>query len=424
MSTAGFYRAFEEKFYAPRSVIKGLREQYLPFVSPLKVAYAGAPTFDVGCGRGEWLELMLEAGFQPFGIDLDEGMLQACRERGLPAQQGDAIEYLQSLDDSSQVIISAFHVVEHISFEQLQTLVIQSLRVLKPGGLLIMETPNPENIVVATNNFYLDPTHQRPVPSLLLGFLPEFHGFDRVATLRLQESPEMRGKEEVQLVDVLRGVSPDYAIVAQKAADLTITQPLDDAFSKPYGLDLINLASRFDQGHEEVRTTIRQSSLALTGQQKQLDAIEVVVDGFREELDAIRMERDTFRMERDTVEADRNATQVERDVIRTERDALRNSLSWRVTSPLRVVGTCVAAPVSFAMKTILQNPHLTKRINKILVRFPRLHTRLRDAAIARGIVAEQKRSQTILPPVIETDLSPRAREIYSSLRQEIARQEK
>ena len=159
MSTLGFYRAFEERFYAPRSTIKNLRQQYLPFVQPLAALYPGAATFDIGCGRGEWLELMQELGMSPFGIDLDAGMLQGCHELNLPAEQGDAVAYLQTLADNSQAVVTAFHVVEHISFEQLTQVVIESLRVLQPGGLLIMETPNPENIVVATRNFYLDPTH-------------------------------------------------------------------------------------------------------------------------------------------------------------------------------------------------------------------------------------------------------------------------
>ena len=192
MSTLGFYRAFEERFYAPRSTIKKLRQQYLPFVQPLAALYPGAATFDIGCGRGEWLELMQELGMSPFGVDLDAGMLQGCHELNLPAEQGDAVAYLQTLADNSQAVVTAFHVVEHISFEQLTKVVIESLRVLQPGGLLIMETPNPENIVVATRNFYLDPTHLRPIPSLLLSFLPEHHGFARVHTLRLQESHELR----------------------------------------------------------------------------------------------------------------------------------------------------------------------------------------------------------------------------------------
>jgi len=83
-----FYRAFEDRYYGSREIIKTLRRQYLPFVTPLVVMYPGAPTFDIGCGRGEWLELMSEIGFNPHGVDLDEGMLSDCVERNLPAEKG------------------------------------------------------------------------------------------------------------------------------------------------------------------------------------------------------------------------------------------------------------------------------------------------------------------------------------------------
>ena len=139
--------------------------------------------------------------------------------------------YLSALPDESQAVVSAFHVVEHITFDQLGTLVAEALRVLKPGGLLIMETPNPENIVVATRNFYLDPTHQRPIPSMLLAFVAEYAGFSRVKTLRLQESKELVNKGDVSLQDVFAGASPDYAVVAQKHAPEDVLALTSDPFS-------------------------------------------------------------------------------------------------------------------------------------------------------------------------------------------------
>lgn len=242
-----FYREFEERYYAPRDVIKSLRKQYLPFVRPLADLYPGANIFDIGCGRGEWLELMAELGFSPFGVDLDEGMLDACNELGLPVHQGDAVSYMASLEDESQAVVSAFHVVEHVSFDQVKEVVAESLRVLKPGGVLIMETPNPENIVVATRNFYLDPTHQKPIPSQLLAFVPEFFGFQRIKTLFLQESKDLSGKKQISLYDVLSGVSPDYAVVAQKKASNDILEKTSFSFEGEYGLSLEKLSNKYDE---------------------------------------------------------------------------------------------------------------------------------------------------------------------------------
>ena len=87
----GFYRAFEERYRGSRELIKGRLAAYLPFVEPLLEAYPSATAIDLGCGRGEWLELLAGSGFKPIGVDLDTGMLEACLERGLPVEQGDAL---------------------------------------------------------------------------------------------------------------------------------------------------------------------------------------------------------------------------------------------------------------------------------------------------------------------------------------------
>lgn len=242
----GFYRAFEEKYRGSRELIKSRLRAYLPFVNPLAELEKGGKTIDLGCGRGEWLELMTELGFTASGVDLDEGMLDDCLSLGLLAKKGDAVAFLSALPDESQVIVSAFHVVEHISFEQLQTIISEALRVLKPGGLLIMETPNPENIVVATCTFYCDPTHQRPIPSLLLSFLPEYYGFARTKTIGLQEPEHLVQGASPTFYAVLTGVSPDYAVIAQKAAQAGVAQQTDAAFEQEYGLSLVTLATRFD----------------------------------------------------------------------------------------------------------------------------------------------------------------------------------
>lgn len=243
----GFYRAFEERYLGSRELIKTRRSQYIPFVEPFKNIYHNGKIFDIGCGRGEWLSLMKEMGMEVLGVDLDDGMLQGCRELSLPAEKGDAVEFLKTLESESRVVISAFHVVEHITFDELRSVVIEALRILKPGGLLIMETPNPENIVVATSNFYLDPTHKRPIPSQLLSFLPEYYGFKRVKVLRLQESASLLNNQLPTLMNVFSGVSPDYAVVAQKYATAKEMKLFDKAFEKDYGLTLEALAQRYDE---------------------------------------------------------------------------------------------------------------------------------------------------------------------------------
>jgi len=108
-----FIGHLEERYRGPRELIKGRLQVYLPFVVPLLQAYPKGPAFDLGCGRGEWLELLQESGFDSQGVDLDDGMLSACRERGLNVANADAIVALKSLPDESQLVVSGFHIVEH-----------------------------------------------------------------------------------------------------------------------------------------------------------------------------------------------------------------------------------------------------------------------------------------------------------------------
>jgi len=242
-----FYKAFEDKYRGTRELIKSRVAAYLPFVLPLKEIYPQGLGLDIGCGRGEWLELLKENDISVVGVDLDEGMLKKCYELKLDVTLGDGIERLKSEADESLVFISAFHVVEHITFDALQSLIEEAHRVLKPGGILILETPNPENIKVATERFYLDPTHINPIPSMLLSFLPEFYGYERAKILRLQEDKALASQENIRLHDVLCGVSPDYGVIAQKKADQPILAMFDDIFALEIGLSLSDLTNKFEE---------------------------------------------------------------------------------------------------------------------------------------------------------------------------------
>ncbi len=179
--------------------------------------YPSAEVVDVGCGRGEWLEILRDNAIPAMGVDLDDGMLERALQVGLNVKKMDCLDFLQQQEDGSLLAITGFHIAEHLPFEFLQSLVKEALRVLKPGGLLILETPNPENVSVGTCSFYMDPTHNHPLPPALLEFIPNYYGFLRTKILRLQEKAALRDEEtSVYLVDVLKGVSPDYSMIAQK----------------------------------------------------------------------------------------------------------------------------------------------------------------------------------------------------------------
>ncbi|UJW81810.1 methyltransferase domain-containing protein [Hydrogenophaga sp. SL48] len=297
--TDRFYVAFEDRYRGSRELIYERLKAYLPFVAPLASEFPGAEAVDLGCGRGEWLQLVQDQGLRPFGVDLDAGMLSRCEALGLAVQQGDALAYLAGLPDNSQAMVSAFHLVEHIPFDAVRRLVEESLRVLRPGGLLILETPNPENIAVGTNHFYLDPTHQKPIPHQLLVFLPEHCGFERTKVVRLQEAAALVHNPAPGLHDVLVGASPDYAVVAQKTAAAAILTSFDGAFSRNYGLSLDELATRHDASvREQTRSLVDQAGSASRAVASAADlARQSMRQASRAETDMRRMEVDLQRLE-------------------------------------------------------------------------------------------------------------------------------
>lgn len=245
-----FYRAFEERYRGSRATIRERLRVYLPFVLPLKAGRPACRALDLGCGRGEWLELLRDSGIDARGIDRDEAMLEAARAIDLRVERGDALETLKALPGGSEDIISAFHVAEHLSFEDLHALVREALRVLRPGGLLVLESPDPENLSVGAASFYLDPTHVRPLPAGLLAFLAEHCGFGRVKILRLQEAPGLAEQPAPSLLDVLRHASADFAMVAQKAGAEERSTAMDQAFEREYGVTFDVLAARYDAAME------------------------------------------------------------------------------------------------------------------------------------------------------------------------------
>lgn len=263
-----FYRQFEDRFRTSRHNIKQRLQVYQPLLMFLKSGHASDPqgtlrALDLGCGRGEWLELLLEAGFDAKGVDLDAGMLQACTELGLPAVSTDALDELRQTPDNSLVLVSAFHMVEHIPFEALLELVEQALRVLMPGGLLLMETPNPENISVGTSNFYLDPTHAKPIPHALLSFVTEHKGFAAQQILRVNEPYKPHPDDPVLLHDMLFSVSPDYAVVAIKSTTPETLATFQSTMPPGLGISLEQVANLYDE--QVVRRFLRlEQTLAQT----------------------------------------------------------------------------------------------------------------------------------------------------------------
>lgn len=216
------YISFEDQFRGTREEIKDKFRVYLPLVQEVKEKTKKCDILDIGCGRGEWLELLNDEGFNAVGVDTNRSLVQKGLSHDLEIIEGDAIEYLVSLPDSSLEIVTAFHLIEHLPFKMLLRLLTETVRVLKSGGMAIYETPNPENISVGALYFYLDPTHRNPIPSPTMKFIAESRGLCRIQIKCLHHiSPELRiqddGSELVKRFNDYFYGPGDYALIGYKA---------------------------------------------------------------------------------------------------------------------------------------------------------------------------------------------------------------
>jgi SAM-dependent methyltransferase len=214
-----FYVSFEDRFRGPREEIKKRVEIYVPVIRKAHAGRREAPVLDVGCGRGEWLELLKEHKLEASGVDINSAMLAQCRERKLEVAHADAIAHLRTLPDRSLGAVTGFHIIEHLELEVLMDLVAETIRVLVPGGVAIFESPNCKNLVVGATNFNVDPTHRNPVFPETAQFMLSIHGFEKVELKYLApvEAVRFEGKDRQATVlnELLYGPQ-DFAVIGNK----------------------------------------------------------------------------------------------------------------------------------------------------------------------------------------------------------------
>ncbi len=216
------YLAFEDQFRGSREEIRDRLFDYIPLMQDAGAGTDERPILDIGCGRGEWLELMKDEGLTAKGLDLNSVLVTQCREKGFDVGENDALTYLRSLSDNSLGAITSFHLIEHLDFDTRVALFDESVRVLKPGGVALFETPNPRNLLVGACNFWADPTHLRPLYPETHQFLMEYRGFCKVELLFLhphegqQRLPEEEAPQLASRLNEVFSCARDYAIVGYK----------------------------------------------------------------------------------------------------------------------------------------------------------------------------------------------------------------
>jgi SAM-dependent methyltransferase len=224
------YVRFEDRHRGSREDIRQRQRGYLEL-------FLEEPILDVGCGRGEFLELCREAKREARGIDTDPGMVATCREAGLDVERADLLAYLMELPSDSLGGVFCAQVIEHLTPEAFVALAQLAYAKLEPGGVLLCETPNPACLTVFSGAFYVDLTHQKPIHPEAARFVLEAAGFRDVEVRFVNPVPPemklqhleplwyMRRYEEAflqalndnfaRLNDLLWGAQ-DYAVIGRK----------------------------------------------------------------------------------------------------------------------------------------------------------------------------------------------------------------
>jgi SAM-dependent methyltransferase len=168
------YAGFENRFRGYEEEVKKQQQDYLSFFSKKGVV------LDLGCGRGEFLELLRENGYEAAGVDSNSQMIETCLAKGLRCQKGDILGKLAEREDGSLAGIFSSQVIEHLAPAHLKRLIELSHQKLAPSGVLVLETLNPASVFTLVQVYYLDLSHEKPIHPQALKFMMEASGFEDV----------------------------------------------------------------------------------------------------------------------------------------------------------------------------------------------------------------------------------------------------
>jgi O-antigen chain-terminating methyltransferase len=192
-----FYSCFENVFRGDESLISKRQSAYLKYIHNNPGCSEGSYFLDIGCGRGEFLKLLINSGIAAKGIELNKIECEKLNSQGIAVELIDANSYLESITNNSLIGISAFQVIEHLAFDYFENFLDLASKKIKKNGVIILETINPK-CSLALSNFYIDPTHIRPYPFELVKFMMEWYGIkDIVSVFSSPCPPELQIKTNV-----------------------------------------------------------------------------------------------------------------------------------------------------------------------------------------------------------------------------------
>jgi O-antigen chain-terminating methyltransferase len=193
-----FYTFHQDRLRGPYEEIKKRQSIYLKYLKSIPLSLQKNCFLDIGFGRSEFIDLLTENRFKHVeGVDINKDYVSKARQKGYQVYHGDGLKHLY-LSEKNYYGISAFHLIEHIEFNELFDLFLVCSKKLVKGGVLILETPNVENVRVGSSSFFLDPTHKLKLPSLLIKTLLKYFGFTKIEFLYLH--PNDAGAQDLGII--------------------------------------------------------------------------------------------------------------------------------------------------------------------------------------------------------------------------------
>ena len=333
-----FYLEFENKFRGPRELILDRLKVYEPILKFVAILAEKPLVLDLGCGRGEFLELCNKFGIEVLGVDASEKNVELVKSLGFKAHKDDILNFLKKQESNSYNLVSLIHVVEHLEFCYVLELFKEVHRILKSGGIFIVETPYVKSPLAAFN-FWVDPTHKRPIHPELLKFIGEKMGFSIIEIFPLAGKSR---KDTVSLTDILYS-SPDVSIILVKDTDdKYYLEKVKNVLSKvraQASLDLEEVSLRLTQEHSSIAEEVQKLSATLAQLNQRVELINKEIS-----------------------------------YVKSRLDALWNSKPWRA---YQLIGKTILR-ISNLKGEIKPFPRsLLKNIYKRLTRYPRIYTKIK-----------------------------------------------
>jgi len=209
------YAGFENRYRGSEASVREQQEAYLAYFKP------GKKVLDLGCGRGEFLELLAEKGIEAEGVDINEQMLEACRDKGYKCRNADILETLAACEDNSLGGIFSSQVAEHLPPAYLKRMIELAYFKLAPDGIIVLETINPASVFALVQIYFLDISHQQPIHPQALKFLAESAGFANVE-IKLSSPLETEPLQSLPVLDESTRINNllfapvNYALIGEK----------------------------------------------------------------------------------------------------------------------------------------------------------------------------------------------------------------